>query len=299
MIVCIVGPTGIGKTKLSIELAHYFNTEIISGDSVQVYRDLNIGSAKIKKEEMEGIVHHLIDIVDPFEDFSVALFQKLVREKINELNHKGKMPLIVGGTGLYIKSVLYDYNFENAKRDVEFQEKYKNVSNKELHNILKERDFKTAEKLHPNNRKRVLQAIQRSFSNKVSENTNKDVPLYDFLMIGLRMDRKQLIPILNQRIETMIKDGLVEEVSKLYKRGVRSNAVQAIGYKELYKYFDGTITLAEAIEQIKIHTRRLAKKQDTFFRNQFPVHWIDVDLERFDNTVDEVIHLIKSKIEKM
>lgn len=295
MIVAIVGPTGIGKTACSIAVAKHFNTEIISGDSVQVYRQLDIGSAKITTDEMAGIRHHLIDILNPEEPYSVALFQTNVRQKITDFETRGLLPLIVGGTGLYIKSVLYDYNFEDTKRDPELQALYQAYTNEELHQILQEKDRDAADKIHPNNRKRVLQAIQRSSTNKVSENTNKDVPVYDFLVIGLHLERDKLYPLLNKRVDEMVAQGLEEEVRALYERGITGTAVQAIGYKEFYRYFDGDITKEEAIEEIKLHTRRLAKKQYTFFRNQFPVKWVDVNLENFSQTIDTVIHLIESE----
>ena len=292
MIIVIIGPTGIGKTKLSLALADYYNTEIISGDSVQVYKELDIGSAKIKDYEMNGIKHHLIDILEPTEDFSVALFQKIVREKIVDFNERGINPLIVGGTGLYIKSVLYDYNFSNSSRDKSLDELYLDLSNEELHNILKEKDFDASLSIHMNNRKRVLQAISRSKDNKVSENKNKDVPLYDFKIIGLTLERSLLYEIINNRVDLMIKEGLIEEVKSLYDKGIKSNSVSAIGYKELYVYFDGDYSLEEAIDKIKQHSRNLAKKQLTFFNNQFDVEWINVDLDNFDKTIKKAINIL-------
>lgn len=290
--IVIVGPTGIGKTKLSIMLAKHFNTEIISGDSVQVYKELNIGSAKVTDEERDGIKHHLIDYLEPNEDFSVAIFQKVVREKIQEFSEKDMLPLIVGGTGLYIKSVLYDYNFDNTERDREKEKQFDTLSNEELHKLLEEKDFESSKKIHMNNRKRVLQAILRSGVNKVSENKNKDKKLYDFTLIGLTLEREQLYERINNRVDLMVNDGLIEEVKALYDKGVRSNSVQAIGYKELYKYFDGEWTLEEAIDKIKQHSRNLAKKQFTFFNNQFDCNWIKVDLEDFNNTFEECLKII-------
>lgn len=291
--IVIVGPTGIGKTKLSIALAKRYNTEIISGDSVQVYKGLNIGSAKVTEEEMENIPHHLIDLYEPTENFSVAIYQKLVRGKIEEFQKRNITPIIVGGTGLYIKSVLYDYNFEDTKRDPELEEKYRNHTNQELHDILKEKDFKSSENIHMNNRKRVLQAISRSFANKVSENKNKDVKLYDFTLIGLTLEREKLYNLINNRVEKMIEDGLVEEVKSLYDQGINSNSLKAIGYKELYKYFDGEWSLDESINKIKQHSRNLAKKQFTFFSNQFNCNWIEVDVNNFEKTIQESIKIIE------
>ena len=293
--IVLVGPTGIGKTKLSIMLAKHYNTEIISGDSVQVYKKLDIGSAKVTKEETQGIKHHLIDIFEPTEDFSVALYQKLVRNKIDEFNSKNQIPLIVGGTGLYIKSVLYDYNFDETKRDHSLEEEYKDLNNEELHSILKEKDEESSIKIHPNNRKRVLQAISRSSSNKVSDNTNKDNKVYDFTLIGLTLEREQLYEIINKRVDIMINNGLIEEVKSLYDANIKSNSVQAIGYKELYTYFDNNCTLEEAVNKIKQKSRNLAKKQFTFFNNQFDCNWVDVDLNNFDNTFKKVINIIENR----
>lgn len=294
MIYVIVGPTGIGKTKLSIALAKHFKTEIISGDSVQVYRELNIGSAKVTIEEMDGITHHLIDILEPTEDFSVAIFQKLVRKKITEIQQNNKVPIIVGGTGLYIKSVLYDYNFSNTKRNFELEAKYKELSNEELHIILQEKDLESSIKIHPNNRKRVLQAISRSSNNKVSKNNNKDIPIYDFKIIGLNLERENLYDLINKRVDTMIESGLIKEVKDLYDRNINGNSVSAIGYKELYQYFNQEVTLEEAIDKIKQKSRNLAKKQFTFFNNQFDITWIDTDFINFQNTINEAINILET-----
>ena len=201
-------------------------------------------------------------------------------------------PLIVGGTGLYIKSVLYDYNFTDSKRDHTLEKTYQDLSNEELHTILKEKDPAASLQIHPNNRKRVIQAISRSFKNKISENKNKDIPLYDFTIIGLTKDREILYDIINKRVDTMFENGLLEEVKALHDKGIQSNSVTAIGYKELYNYFSGTWTLEEAKDKIKQHSRNLAKKQFTFFNNQFDVTWVDVDLEHFENTMQNVIDII-------
>lgn len=296
MIIVIVGPTGIGKTKLSIALAKYFNTEIISGDSVQVYKGLNIGSAKVTKEEMDGVCHHQIDILEPYENYSVALFQKNVREKIKQIQEKNLIPIIVGGTGLYIKSVLYNYDFSNSERDHSLEEKYKEYSNEELFRILKQCDPLSSENIHMNNRKRVIQAISRSSKNKMSENNKKDEAMYEFCIIGLTKNREELYQIINQRVDQMIEQGLVEEVKGLYDQNIRSNSVTAIGYKELYRYFDQEWTLEFAIEKIKQHSRNLAKKQFTFFNNQFDVNWIDVNVEHFEQTIQQAINIIEEKI---
>lgn len=292
MIIAIVGPTGIGKTKLSINLAKHYQTQLISGDSVQVYKQLNIGSGKVTKEEMDGVKHHLIDILDVGEEFSVALYQKLVRNKISDFEVENILPIIVGGTGLYIKSVLYDYNFTDSLRDKSLEDKYVNISNEELHKILLCKDVEQALRIHPNNRKRVIQALSRSDKNKMSDNHNKDVKVYDFLIIGLTMERSQLYDFINTRVDKMIEEGLVEEVKGLYDSGIKGYSVSAIGYKELYSYFDGVYTLEEAILKIKQHSRNLAKRQLTFFNNQFDVEWIEVDFDNFNATIEEAIEIV-------
>jgi tRNA dimethylallyltransferase len=294
MIIVVIGPTGIGKTKLSLALAKHYQTEIISGDSVQVYQKLNIGSAKITQDEMEGIPHHCLDILDPTEDFSVALYQQIVRDKIKQFNQVNKMPLIVGGTGLYIKSVLYDYNFTNTLRNQELVQVYEKYQTDELHQLLAELDYESSLQIHPNNRKRVIQAIIRADKNKVSENKNKDVPLYDFLIIGLTTERQKLYEIINKRVDKMFEDGLLEEVKSLYEEGIRSNSVNSIGYKELYSFFDGDISFEEAVDKIKQHSRNLAKRQYTFFNNQLPVQWVHVDFTNFEHTINEAIKLIEN-----
>ncbi len=294
MIVVIVGPTGIGKTKLSIALAKHYNTEIISGDSIQVYKGLDIGSGKITEEEKQGIEHHLLDILEPHEDFSVALFQKLVRNKIKELETKKLMPIIVGGTGFYIKSVLYDYNFENANRDESLTELYKNYTNEELHKILEIKDYETALAIHPNNRKRVLQAISRSEENKMSENKNKDVPLYDFKVIGLTMEREKLYKLINKRVDKMVGQGLIKEVKDLLYQGVKPTDLEGIGYKEIAKYLAGEWEFDYAVDKIKQHSRNLAKRQYTYFNNQFDVNWLQVNPHHFNKTIEEAIKIIEN-----
>jgi tRNA dimethylallyltransferase len=296
MIVTIVGPTGVGKTKLSIELAKHYNPELISGDSVQVYKELNIGSAKISKEEMNGVKHHMIDVLSVKENFSVAVYQKMVRQKIKDFEEKTFLPISVGGTGLYIKSVLYNYNFEDTKRDHDFENKMHNVDNETLHQYLEKSDPKRAENIHPNNRKRVLQALRRADNHKVSSETAKDEEVYDFIMIGLTMDREELYQRINTRVDQMITDGLVDEVRNLYDQHIHTSAIQAIGYKELYQYFDGEASFEEAVNNIKTKSRQFAKRQFTFFHNQFDVHWIDVDVNDFEQTLKDAIHYIDTQL---
>ncbi|PAT01722.1 tRNA (adenosine(37)-N6)-dimethylallyltransferase MiaA [Candidatus Izimaplasma bacterium ZiA1] len=290
--IVLVGPTGVGKTKLSIDLAKHYSTDIISGDSVQVYQGLDIGSAKITKSEMDGVKHHMIDVLKPTEAFSVAVFQKMVRALINEQIASSKIPFIVGGTGLYIKGVLYDYNFTDSLRDEELLKQYNNYSNIELHKVLSERDFEQSLKIHPNNRKRVLQAISRANTNQMSDNNNKDQKMYDFLIIGLTMNRELLYERINKRVDLMIKNGLVEEVKGLYDKGINNYSVSAIGYKELYEYFNNEISYEGAIAKIKKNTRNFAKRQLTFFNNQFNINWIDVEGKTEVEIFNEATNLI-------
>ena len=298
-VLVIVGPTGVGKTKLSIELAKEFGYEIISGDSMQIYKGMDIGTAKVKKEEMEGIRHHLIDVKEVNENYSCADFQETVRKKIDEIIARGNKALIVGGTGLYLRSTLYDYTFsKEAERDSSLMEKYKDYTNEELYNHLKDIDEESAKILHPNNRRRVLRAIEifETSGTTKSEvlNNQEHKPIYDALVIGLDLDRKLLHERQNQRVDIMFEEGLEEEVKKLYNTQgfLDSTASRGIGYKEFFPYFEGKISLEEVKEQIKIHTHQYAKRQFTWFRNQMDVNWLTADIENFNNTINEAKNLV-------
>lgn len=298
-VLVIVGPTGVGKTKLSIELAKEFGYEIISGDSMQIYKGMDIGTAKVRKEEMEGIRHHLIDVKEVNENYSCADFQETVRKKIDEIIARGNKALIVGGTGLYLRSCLYDYTFsKEAERDSSLMEKYKDYTNEELYNHLKDIDEESAKILHPNNRRRVLRAIEifETSGTTKSEvlNNQEHKPIYDALVIGLDLDRKLLHERQNQRVDIMFEEGLEEEVKKLYntKGFLDSTASRGIGYKEFFPYFEGKISLEEVKEQIKIHTHQYAKRQFTWFRNQMDVNWLTADIENFNNTINEAKNLV-------
>lgn len=304
-LVVLIGPTAVGKTKLSIELAKQLNGEIISGDSMQIYRGLDIGTAKITKEEMEGIPHHLIDLKDPDEPFSVAEFQQIVREKITEITKRKKLPMIVGGTGLYIQSVIYDYqfspqNYHNKWRKI-LEKKLEIQGSKSLYDELKQIDPKSAEKIHPNNHRRVIRALEiyystgKTMSDYLAMQAN--TLLYEVAIIGLTMEREKLYERINQRVDEMIQKGLIDEVKRLYDQGLRNcQSIQAIGYKELYAYFDGLLTLEEAIELLKKNTRRYAKRQYTWFKNKMDVEWFDVTNEPFDQVLKKIIHYIAGKL---
>ena len=301
-VLCIVGPTAVGKTKMSIELAKQLNGEIISGDSMQIYRGMDIGTAKATMDERQGIPHHLIDEKNPDEPYSVAAFQQTVRAKMEEIKSRGKLPIIVGGTGLYIKSVLYDYEFAGESESKEIDEaKYGHLSNEELHAKLAAVDEAGAKDIHPNNRKRVIRALEiyETSGVKKSEMIEKQEHkmIYDACLIGLTDDRNVLYDRINKRVDTMYETGLVEEVKALFEEGIpaESQSIRAIGYKELYDYFKGLISLEESKELIKRNSRRYAKRQYTWFNNQMDVTWFKVDVQHFDKTVKEVLTYVQNK----
>ena len=285
MVICIVGPTGVGKTKLSVELAKALDGEIINADSTQVYRDLNIATAKVTEEEKENIPHHLFDIKDITEDYTVYDYQKDARLKIDEILKKGKTPILVGGTGLYIKACLYDYKFEEetVKND------YSNLSDEELYNKLLSVDKNTD--IHMNNRKRIERALNYYYSNNapISNKEKSTKLLYDVVFIGLTTDRDILYNRINKRVDEMVKDGLLEEAKKIYDSNIRTKAVLTpIGYKELFPYFENKASLDECLELIKLRSRRYAKRQYTWNNHQIPVNWFTTNYEDFNKTVDEV-----------
>ncbi|MFJ8261447.1 tRNA (adenosine(37)-N6)-dimethylallyltransferase MiaA [Rummeliibacillus sp. NPDC094406] len=286
-VIAIVGPTAVGKTALSIELAKAIDGEIINGDSMQVYKELNIGTAKITPEEMEGIPHHLLDIKEPTDSFSVADYQKLVRAKIDEIRAKGKFPIIIGGTGLYIQAVLFDFRFTEEKiddtvRQVYYQE-LAEVGPEAMHAKLAAVDPKTAAEIHPNNTRRVIRALEMAEHSDIQRSDVEqhlgNTPLYKHRIVGLNMEREQLYSRINQRVDMMMEKGLLEEVKGLYNRGIRDvQSIKAIGYKEIYAYLDGRVSLDEAIDQLKQNSRRYAKRQLTYFRNKMDIDWYDVQL---------------------
>ena len=303
-VIIVVGPTGVGKTKMGVALAKYFDGEVISGDSMQIYRTMDIGTAKVTKQEMDGVVHHLIDIKDPSESFSVKEFQDIVRKKIKTIIANNKVPIIVGGTGLYIKAALFDYQFSDSQVEhQEYVEKYQDFSNEQLYRRLLEIDELSAKELHPNNRQRVLRAIAiyESTGIKKSETlaSQKHELIYDAKFIGLTLPRGILYQRINQRVDEMMAQGLLAEIDQLMKKGYSSDlqSMKAIGYKEWFAYYQGIQSLEETIELIKNPSRNYAKRQYTWFNNQVPVEWFDVDLANFDNTVKNVISYIEDSYE--
>ncbi len=292
-LVIITGPTAVGKSDLSIELAKRINGEIISADSIQVYKGLDIGSAKITEEEMQGIPHHLIDVLSPKDDFNIYIFKEMASNAIKEIVKKGKIPIIVGGTGFYIQSVIYDIDFkeeDNSEIRNELEKVLDEKGSEYLHNMLREIDEESAEKIHPNNTKRVIRAIEyyklndRPISEHNVEEKAKDA-VYDAKYFVLTDDREKLYKKINERVDKMIDSGLVDEVEGLLSLGLDSsyNSMQGIGYKEVVDYLDGKTTLEVAKDNIKKNTRHFAKRQLTWFRREDNVIWVDKSKYDYDN----------------
>ena len=294
MIIVITGPTGVGKTKLSIELAKRYNAEIINGDAIQVYKGLDIGSAKVTEEEKENIPHHLFDIKEVDEEYSIYDYQKDCRHLIENIQNRGKNIIIVGGTGLYIKSALYDYNLNENKQ---INDQYENISTEELYQRLVKLDKDI--KIDKFNRRRVVRALNYYLETgkSINENKNGNTLLYDAIFLGLTMNnREELYQRINDRVDKMISNGLLDEVKYFYDKGIKTKPLlSGIGYKELYQYFDGEVSYDEAIELIKRNSRRYAKRQYTFFNHQFNIHWFNVNIDNFNETIDEVTNYINKK----
>ena len=286
MIVVVVGPTGVGKTKMSIELAKRYNAEVISCDSMQIYKKMDIGTAKVTKKEMDGVIHHMIDIKDVSEDYSVFDYQKDARKILDKLLDDNKNVIIVGGTGLYLKALLYNYEFKenNNKKD------FSSYTNEELYNMVKQIDNET--KIHVNNRQR-LESFLNNHDKDDKAVSNK--MLYDAKIIGLTRPRDELYDTINKRVDEMIENGLIKETRVFYDNKIKSKAINtAIAYKELYMYFDGKITLQEAVDLIKKRSRNYAKRQYTWFNNQMNVKWFNVNVNNFTKTINEVINYIEN-----
>ena len=307
-VVVIVGPTAVGKTKLSIDMAKRFNGEVISGDSMQVYRGMDIGTAKITEEETMGIPHHMIDIREPDEEFSVADFKTLVQKHIDEINNKGKLPIIVGGSGLYIQGALYNYHFSDRKRNQDITEKLekelKEKGNDYLYNRLKEIDPNQAKKIHPNNYRRVIRALE------VYELTGKtmtayhqaqnNTPLYQIIYIGLEMDRELLYNQINRRVDMMLEEGLELEVYALYKQGFKDcQSMKAIGYKEFIPYFENEQSLERSIELLKRNSRRYAKRQMTWFKNKMNVNWYKINPKQPATSFKKILQDLAGLLQKI
>ncbi|PJI10148.1 MULTISPECIES: tRNA (adenosine(37)-N6)-dimethylallyltransferase MiaA [Clostridium] len=302
----IAGPTAVGKTDISIKVAEKIGGEIISADSMQIYKYMDIGSAKIRKDEMKGIKHHLIDVVEPNEDFSVAKFKDIAQETINDIKDRKKYPMLVGGTGLYINSIICNYDFTGVYKDCEYRSYLKKLADEKgkeyVHEMLKDVDNESYKKLYPNDLKRVIRALEvYKVTNKTISQINSDVDLYDIPYnihyFVLNMNRQKLYERINLRVDKMIEKGLVREVIKLRDMGYNSNmqSMKGIGYKEILSYLDGNITLNEAVELIKKGSRHYAKRQLTWFRKDKRAVWLDKDMYKND---DEVVFKILSSIKE-
>lgn len=289
-VIVIVGPTGVGKTKLSIALAKKYHGEIINADATQVYKGLDIGSAKVTEEEKENIPHHLFDIKDISEDYTIYHYQKDCRKVIAEIQSRGNLPILVGGTGLYIKSALYDYKLSEEKSS----NSYDKLTNEEIYLELLKSDKDI--QIDKNNRRRLVRALNYYRENNESITKNKtDHLLYDAIFIGLTTHREVLYQKINNRVDDMLNSGLLEEVKRFYDKKIYTKPLlNAIGYKELYKFFAGEYSYDEAVAKIKQNSRHYAKRQYTFFNNQLKVKWFEVDYDHFSNTIEKVINYLES-----
>lgn len=305
-LVILTGPTAVGKTKASIGLAKAINGEIISADSMQVYKYMDIGSAKIRPEEMQGVKHYLVDELEPDEEFNVVRFQQMAKQAMQEIYAKGKMPILVGGTGFYIQAVLYDIDFQENEDDnsyrTELEELAKEKGASYLHNMLAEVDEESAKEIHENNVKKVIRALEfykqtgRKISEHNAEERQKESP-YNAVYFVLNDDRKNLYDRINLRVDQMIEEGLEEEVRGLKERGYQKNMVsmQGLGYKEVLDYLDGVYSLEEAVEVIKRDTRHFAKRQLTWFRRERNVQWVDKKQFNYDEEaiLAELLRILK------
>lgn len=306
-LIIIAGPTGVGKTELSIMLAQKLNGEIISCDSMQIYKHMDIGSAKISKEEMNGIPHHMIDIVSPDEEYSVSEYMNSVKEIIDDISSRGKMPILVGGTGLYVNSIICNMNFTESKKDEDYRRYLNDLAethgNQHIHEILKECDIKSYNNIHYNNRKRVIRALEvykltgKPFSEYSSGDEYYECE-YDLFYYVLNMSRERLYDRINRRVEIMMEKGLVEEVKNLKDMGMTSDmqSMKGIGYKEILYYLDNKISLNEAVEMIKQGSRNYAKRQITWFKKDPRAEFIDKDKYKDDKEIlDKVLNDIYYK----
>ena len=307
-IIILTGPTAVGKTKASIELAKSIGGEIISADSMQVYRKMDIGSAKIHPEEMEGIRHYLINVLDPAEEFNVVLFQQMAKQAMDKIYANGHIPIVVGGTGFYIQALLYDVDFTQEEDDKGIRAELETIAKEKgaeyLHHMLQEIDAKSAETIHANNVKRVVRAIEyyRQTGQPISEHNEKERQKespYNFAYFVLLDERQRLYERIEKRIDLMMEEGLLNEVKTLYEEGYTRDMVsmQGLGYKEILDYLDGKMTLDEAIYILKRDTRHFAKRQITWFKREKDVCWIDKSAFQYDEDkiLAEMLNILKTK----
>ncbi|MCC8024352.1 MAG: tRNA (adenosine(37)-N6)-dimethylallyltransferase MiaA [Clostridium sp.] len=310
-LIILTGPTAVGKTALSIKLAGAIDGEIISADSMQVYRHMDIGSAKASREEMAGIPHHLIDVLEPDQEFNVVTFQSMAKEALKEIYAHGRIPIIAGGTGFYIQALLYDIDFRENDEGGAIRRELEELARSEgeraagvLHRMLQEADPKAASEIHPNNIKRVIRAIEyfRLTGEKISlhneQSRAKESP-YNFLYYVVTTDRAELYRRIDRRVDQMLEQGLVEEVQKLKRMGCHrgQTSMQGLGYKEILDYLNGDCSLEEAVYRLKRDTRHFAKRQLTWFKREREVRWINLDEFRQDRAV-VLEHMIEDCINR-
>lgn len=306
-LIILTGPTAVGKTELSIQLAKKIKGSIISADSMQVYRHMDIGSAKIQTEEMQGIPHYLIDTFEPDEEFHVVKFQEYAKKYLEEIYEEGRIPIVAGGTGFYIQALLYDIDFTEEEEDSAYRKELEKIAKEQgahiLHEKLKAVDAKSAEEIHENNIKRVIRALEfyHLSGEKISEHNEKERQKespYNFAYFVLNDERERLYDRINQRVDIMLEQGLVEEVKKLKDMGYHKQMVsmQGLGYKEILDYLDGAYTLEEAVYRIKRDTRHFAKRQLTWFRREREVHWVNKQEFQYNN--EKMLHYMISELEK-
>ncbi|MDQ0299215.1 tRNA dimethylallyltransferase [Salibacterium salarium] len=303
-VIVIAGPTAVGKSEVGMQLASYFNGEIISGDSMQIYKGLDIGTAKVSKAERNQIPHHFVDELTPSDTYSAADFKQAAAEKIKEINSKGKVPFIVGGTGFYIRAVTRDLEFQDAPSDASFRKNMENIVAEQgvsvLHEQLKSVDEESARVIHPHNVKKIIRALEiyhltGHTKQSFTEQENKDSP-YDLVMIGLTMDRDNLYARINQRVDEMVDKGIIDEARWLFETfPPESQAAQAIGYKEFFPYFRGDCSMDSAVSQLKKNSRHYAKRQLTWFRNKEDVEWFEMTYENKHEKIQKMIRFIEGK----
>jgi tRNA dimethylallyltransferase len=306
-LIILTGPTAVGKTTTSIELARRINGEIISADSMQVYKHMDIGSAKIKQAQMSGIPHHLIDVLEPYEEFNVVRFKEMALKVMEEIYSKDKVPILVGGTGFYIQALLYDIDFTKNAEDSNYRKELDKIlrlqGNLYLHNKLQEVDEQAALEIHPNNTKKVIRALEfyHSSGQKISEHNRKERQKsspYNYVYFVLNDNRHNLYKRIDQRVDTMIEEKLVEEVIELRQMGLTREMISmaGLGYKEIWAYLEGEITLDEAIYILKRDTRHFAKRQLTWFRREREVIWINKDSYNYDEgrIIESIMGALKS-----
>ncbi len=298
-IVCIVGPTGVGKTAISLELASLFNGEVISADSMQIYKHMDIGTAKIMPNEMNGITHHLLDIVEPTEEFSVAEWKILAEEKIEEISSRGRIPFIVGGTGLYINALINNYQFYNSERNTEITSKYEKILKEDgvekLYQMLKEKDHEFAKTVDPKKSRAIIRYLEILESGDVDLKVKDEEQKYDYCLIGLTTEREKLYENINLRVDKMMLDGLENEVTNLVNNFGLNSSMQsagAIGYREFWEYFKGEISQEQMIALIKQHSRNYAKRQLTFMRTMKNLEWFEKEQK------DQIITRVKNFLKK-